>query len=38
MTKGARREVEADAEGVRLDVFLDVACLFPTRSQAKEAC
>ncbi len=23
---------------VRLDVFLDVACLFPTRSRAKAAC
>ncbi|HEY3203280.1 MAG TPA: S4 domain-containing protein [Thermoanaerobaculia bacterium] len=23
---------------VRLDVWLDVACLFPTRSQAKAAC
>src|SRR5712671_1520110 len=23
---------------VRLDVFLDVACLFPTRSQAAAAC
>lgn len=37
--KGDRkREAEADAGGVRLDVFLDVACVFPTRSQAKEAC
>ena len=25
-------------ETVRLDVWLDVACLFPTRSQAKAAC
>jgi ribosome-associated heat shock protein Hsp15 len=25
-------------ESVRLDVFLDVACLFPTRSQAARAC
>ncbi|HUM03420.1 MAG TPA: S4 domain-containing protein [Thermoanaerobaculia bacterium] len=24
--------------GVRLDVYLDVACLFPTRSQAAAAC
>ena len=24
--------------GVRLDVFLDVACIYPTRTQAKEAC
>jgi ribosome-associated heat shock protein Hsp15 len=26
------------AETVRLDVWLDVACVFPTRSQAKTAC
>jgi ribosome-associated heat shock protein Hsp15 len=25
-------------EAVRLDVWLDVACVFPTRSQAKAAC
>jgi ribosome-associated heat shock protein Hsp15 len=25
-------------ESVRLDVFLDVACLYPTRSQAAAAC
>jgi ribosome-associated heat shock protein Hsp15 len=25
-------------DGVRLDVWLDVACVFPTRSQAKAAC
>jgi len=25
-------------QSVRLDVWLDVACLFPTRSQAKAAC
>jgi len=25
-------------ESVRLDVWLDVACVFPTRTQAKEAC
>ena len=35
---GSRSEREADAGSVRLDVFLDVACIFPTRSQAKEAC
>ena len=23
---------------MRLDVYLDVACIYPTRSQAKEAC
>ena len=28
----------ATAESVRLDVWLDVACVFPTRSQAKAAC
>lgn len=28
----------APLEAVRLDVFLDVACLFPTRSQASAAC
>lgn len=31
-------EERADAGGVRLDVFLDVACIYPTRSKAKEAC
>ena len=25
-------------EGIRLDVWLDVACLFKTRSEAKRAC
>ena len=25
-------------ESVRLDIWLDVACLYPTRSQAKAAC
>jgi ribosome-associated heat shock protein Hsp15 len=29
---------ERPAESLRLDVWLDVACLFPTRSQAKAAC
>jgi ribosome-associated heat shock protein Hsp15 len=28
----------ADAEGVRLDIWLDVACLFRTRSEAQKAC
>jgi ribosome-associated heat shock protein Hsp15 len=36
------RERDSAAESplteVRLDVFLDVACLFPTRSQAAAAC
>jgi ribosome-associated heat shock protein Hsp15 len=27
-----------DAEGVRLDVWLDVACLFKTRAEAQKAC
>jgi len=29
---------EGAPETVRLDVFLDVACLFPTRSRAAAAC
>lgn len=28
----------SDQEDVRLDVWLDVACLFKTRSQAQQAC
>lgn len=31
-------EDSAAAEGVRLDVWLDVACLFRTRSEAQKAC
>lgn len=31
-------EDAAAAEGVRLDVWLDVACLFRTRSEAQKAC
>jgi ribosome-associated heat shock protein Hsp15 len=31
-------EQPAGPPTVRLDVWLDVACLFPTRSQAKAAC
>jgi len=27
-----------DADGVRLDVWLDVACLYKTRSEAQRAC
>jgi ribosome-associated heat shock protein Hsp15 len=27
-----------DGEGVRLDIWLDVACLFKTRSEAQQAC
>jgi ribosome-associated heat shock protein Hsp15 len=32
------RDAEPQAEGVRLDVWLDVACLFKTRSAAQKAC
>ncbi len=32
------REPGAGPSSVRLDVWLDVACVFPTRSQAKAAC
>ena len=28
----------SDAPGVRLDIWLDVACLFKTRSEAQKAC
>src|SRR5215470_4610177 len=28
----------SDADGVRLDIWLDVACLFKTRSEAQKAC
>ncbi|HEY2796531.1 MAG TPA: S4 domain-containing protein [Thermoanaerobaculia bacterium] len=30
--------MDAGSGSVRLDVWLDVACLFPTRSRAKAAC
>src|SRR5215831_2650379 len=30
--------VHDDGEGVRLDVWLDVACVFKTRSEAQKAC
>lgn len=36
-SRGESPRPEGPAE-VRLDVFLDVSCLFPTRSQAKVAC
>src|SRR6185436_14724659 len=29
---------DSKAEGVRLDIWLDVACLFKTRSAAQKAC
>jgi ribosome-associated heat shock protein Hsp15 len=32
------REAEPELASVRLDIWLDVACVFPTRSQAKAAC
>ncbi len=38
MKREKAAEESADAGGVRLDVFLDVACIYPTRSKAKEAC
>ena len=31
-------EEASSPAAVRLDVWLDVACVFPTRSQAKDAC
>jgi len=30
--------MNADARGVRLDIWLDVACLFKTRSEAQQHC
>jgi ribosome-associated heat shock protein Hsp15 len=30
--------LSSSSESVRLDVWLDVACIYPTRSQAKAAC
>ena len=38
MSRERKGPDEADAGSVRLDVFLDVACILPTRSKAKEAC
>jgi ribosome-associated heat shock protein Hsp15 len=43
MSRGRSKERQepdsgAGPPGVRLDVFLDVSCLFPTRSQAALAC
>jgi len=37
-TEGSPTPVTAAPEAVRLDVWLDVACLFKTRSQATTAC
>lgn len=30
--------MESDRDGVRIDIWLDVACLFRTRSEAQKAC
>jgi len=30
--------LSSSPDSVRLDVWLDVACIYPTRSQAKAAC
>ncbi len=38
MSRSSRTDADPAADTVRLDVFLDVACLFPTRSQAAAAC
>ena len=38
MSRSSRTDADTAADAVRLDVFLDVACLFPTRSQAAAAC
>jgi ribosome-associated heat shock protein Hsp15 len=38
MKRDHENSAAAGAAEVRLDVFLDVACLFPTRSQAAAAC
>jgi ribosome-associated heat shock protein Hsp15 len=32
------RDEDTSGSGVRLDVWLDVACLFKTRSEAQQAC
>jgi ribosome-associated heat shock protein Hsp15 len=37
-TVSAPAAASKGAPGTRLDVWLDVACLFPTRSRAKAAC
>ena len=38
MKRDQQDESSTGPAEVRLDVFLDVACLFPTRSQAAAAC
>src|SRR5215472_18932834 len=37
-TRGSALTLESENPSVRLDVWLDVACLFATRSKAKAAC
>lgn len=36
--RGEPEGTGGDSAGVRLDVWLDVSCLFKTRSEAKRAC
>ena len=38
MTKREETQQPGDLDAVRLDVWLDVACLFRTRSEAQNAC
>ncbi len=38
MKRDPKDDSSAGPADVRLDVFLDVSCLFPTRSQAAAAC
>ena len=38
MTSEVRRASDQTLPGVRLDVWLDVSCLFKTRSEAQRAC
>ena len=38
MTKRDETQHARDLDAVRLDVWLDVACLFRTRSEAQHAC
>ena len=38
MKREKKPGVEACPGGTRLDLFLNAACIYPTRSQAKEAC
>jgi ribosome-associated heat shock protein Hsp15 len=38
VTRSPDSSVSEPLESVRLDVWLDVACIFPTRSRARAAC